>query len=220
LTNTAEFHYLAWKRLAEEMGWRFDRVVNERLKGVSRLESLEIVLEHAGVELPTAEKVELTHRKNEYFGELIRTIEPGQLLPGIAELLHRLREGGVRTAVASVSHNVWEIVSRLGITDSVDAIVDPAALLKGKPDPEAFFKAADMLGVPYEDCAAIEDAQVGVQAIKSARMLAVGIGSELVGADWRLDRTDQLTYDGLLQNFAAHNSAPAARDGEGAVSEG
>jgi alpha,alpha-trehalose phosphorylase len=219
LTNTAEFHYLAWKRLAEEMGWRFDRIVNERLKGVSRLDSLEIMLEHTGVELPTAEKVQLAHRKNEYFGELIRTIKPGALLPGMAELLGTLREAGVKTAVASVSHNVWEIVGRLGITDSVDAIVDPAALVKGKPDPEVFFKAADMLGVPYEDCAAVEDAQVGVDAIKAARMLAVGIGSELVGADWRLDRTDQLTYDGLVQHFAARNSTPVAKDGEVAVSE-
>ncbi|HEX7495732.1 MAG TPA: beta-phosphoglucomutase [Candidatus Limnocylindrales bacterium] len=219
LTNTAEFHYLAWKRLADEMGWPFDRVVNERLKGVSRLESLEIVLEHAGVELPTAEKVQLAHRKNEYFGELIRTIMPGALLPGVAELLGTLREAGVKTAVASVSHNVWEIVSRLGITDSVDAIVDPAALVKGKPDPEAFFTAADMLGIPYEDCAAVEDAQVGIEAIKAARMLAVGIGRELAGADWRLDRTDQLTYDGLLQHFAARNATPVAKDGEVAVSE-
>jgi beta-phosphoglucomutase-like phosphatase (HAD superfamily) len=76
-----------------------------------------------------------------------------------------------------------------------------------------------MLGVPYEDCAAVEDAQVGVDAIKAARMLAVGIGSELVGADWRLDRTDQLTYDGLVQHFAARNSTPVAKDGEVAVSE-
>jgi beta-phosphoglucomutase-like phosphatase (HAD superfamily) len=137
----------------------------------------------------------------------------------MAELLKTLREAGVKTSVASVSHNVWEIVGRLGITDSVDAIVGPAALVKGKPDPEAFFKAADMLGVPYEDCAAVEDAQVGVEAIKAARMLAVGIGRELVGADWRLDRTDQLTYDGLLQHFVARNSAPVASDGEAAVSE-
>jgi alpha,alpha-trehalose phosphorylase len=219
LTNTAECHYLAWKRLADEMGWPFDRTVNERLKGVSRLESLDIVLEHAGIELPTTEKVRLASRKNEYFGELIRTIGPGDLLPGMAELLDTLREARVKTAIASVSHNVWEVVGRLGITDRIDAIVDPAALVKGKPDPEPFFKAADMLGVPYEDCAAVEDAQVGIDAIKAARMLAVGIGRDLVGADWLLDRTDQLTYDGLLQRFTARYSAPVAKDGEGAVSE-
>jgi beta-phosphoglucomutase len=219
LTNTAECHYLAWKRLTDEMGWPFDRTVNERLKGVSRLESLDIVLEHSGVELPTAEKVSLANRKNEYFGELIRTIEPGDLLPGMAELLDALREAGVKTAVASVSHNVWGVIGRLGITDRIDAVVDPAALVKGKPDPEAFFKAADMLGVPYEDCAAIEDAQVGIDAIKAARMLAVGIGRDLVGAGWRLDRTDQLTYDGLLQRFATRFSEPVTTDGEVAVSE-
>jgi beta-phosphoglucomutase len=185
------------------------------LKGVGRLDSLDIVLGHARVELPTAEKAKLAQRKNEYFRELIRTIEPGQLLPGMAELLRRLREAGVRTAVASVSQNVWEIVSRLGVTDLVDAIVDPAAVIKGKPDPEAFFKAADMLGVPYEDCAAVEDAQVGIEAIKAARMMAVGIGLGLIGADWRLGRTDQLTYDGLLRRFA--NRSPAAATGAGEV---
>jgi beta-phosphoglucomutase-like phosphatase (HAD superfamily) len=117
-----------------------------------------------------------------------------------------------------VSHNVWEITGRLGIADLVDAIVDPTALVKGKPDPEVFFKAADMLGVPYEDCVAVEDAQVGIDAIKAARMLAVGIGNGLVGADWRLDRTDQLTYDGLLQQFADRNSSTVATDGEVSVS--
>ena len=218
LTHTAEFHYQAWKRLADETGWAFDRAVNERLKGVGRLASLDIVLDHAGIELPNAEKVRLAQRKNEYFGELIRTIKPGDLLPGMAELLDTLREAGIKSAVASVSHNVWEITGRLGIADLVDAIVDPTALVKGKPDPEVFFKAADMLGVPYEDCVAVEDAQVGIDAIKAARMLAVGIGNGLVGADWRLDRTDQLTYDGLLQQFADRNSSTVATDGEVSVS--
>jgi beta-phosphoglucomutase len=137
----------------------------------------------------------------------------------MAELLQALRAAGVKTAVASMSHNVWEIVDRLGIADQVDAVVDPAKLVKGKPDPEPFFTAADMLGVQYEDCAAVEDAQVGIEAIKAARMMAVGIGAELLGADWRLERTDQLTYDGLLRRFADVNSAPVSPPGEVAVSE-
>ena len=185
LTHTAEFHYQAWKRLADETGWAFDRAVNERLKGVGRLASLDIVLDHAGIELPNAEKVRLAQRKNEYFGELIRTIKPGDLLPGMAELLDTLREAGIKSAVASVSHNVWEITGRLGIADLVDAIVDPTALVKGKPDPEVFFKAADMLGVPYEDCVAVEDAQVGIEIEEAAISVAepVAAACELLGLD-------------------------------------
>ncbi len=219
VTNTAEYHYLAWKRLADELGLSFDREVNERLKGVSRPASLDIMLEHAGVELPAEERVRLANRKNEYFGELVRTIKPGDLLPGMAELLTALRDAGVKTALASMSHNVWEIVRRLEIADLIDAIVDPATVVKGKPDPEAFFRAAEMLGVPFENCAAVEDAQVGIQAIKAARMFAVGIGHNLTGADWRLDGTEQLTYARLLRRFEARVSATVTKVGEAAASE-
>jgi len=219
VTNTAEYHYLAWKRLADERGLAFDRTVNERLKGVSRLGSLDILLEHAGVELSAAERERLAARKNEYFGELIGTIQRGDLLPGIAELLDSLRAAGVRTALASVSHNVWEIVRRLGIADLIDAIVDPATLVKGKPDPEVFFKAAEMLGVPFENCAGIEDAQVGVESIKAARMFTVGIGRDLVGADWLLDSTEGLTYEELLRQFRAHGVGTVTEQLEEAVPE-
>jgi alpha,alpha-trehalose phosphorylase len=217
VTNTAEYHYVAWKRLADELGLAFDREVNERLKGICRLASLDILLEHAGVDLPAPERERLASRKNEYFGELIRTIQPGDLLPGVAELLTSLRDAGVRTALASMSHNVWEIVRRLEIADLIDAIVDPATLVKGKPDPEAFFKGAEMLGVPFENCAAIEDAQVGIDAIKAARMFAVGIGRGLVGADWRLDRTEQLTYAALLRRFRTWASESVTEDGGSAA---
>ena len=219
VTNTAEYHYLAWKRLADELGLSFDRVVNERLKGVSRLASFDIMLEAAGVELPVEERIRLANRKNEYFGELIRTIQPGDLLPGVTELLAALRAAGVKIALASMSHNVWEIVRRLGIAETIDAIVDPAALVKGKPDPEAFLRAAEMLGVPFENCAAIEDAQVGIEAIKAAHMFAVAIGRDLTGADWRLDRTQQLTYPELLRRFEARKPTAGDRDGRVAVSE-
>ena len=210
LTNTAEYHYLAWKRLTDELGLEFDRGVNERLKGVSRLGSLDIILDHAQVELPAEQKERLASQKNEYFGELVRTIKPGDLLPGMEELLAALRAADVRTAIASVSHNVFEIVRRLEIAHLIDAIVDPATLVKGKPDPEVFFRAAEMLGLPFENCAAIEDAQVGIEAIKAARMFAVGIGPDLAGADWLLERTEELEYTALLQRFRAHYARPGS----------
>jgi alpha,alpha-trehalose phosphorylase len=210
VTNTAEYHYLAWKRLADERGLPFDRHLNERLKGVSRLDSLDIILSHAGIDLPADEKERLAALKNDYFGELIAGIGAGDLLPGITELLASLKSAGVKTAIASVSHNVWEIVGRLGIAERIDAIVDPAALVKGKPDPEVFFRAAEMLGIPFEDCAAVEDAQVGVDAIKAAGMFAVAIGGALTGADWSLDGTGELTYTALLAHFAAHDAVQPA----------
>jgi alpha,alpha-trehalose phosphorylase len=203
ITHTSEYHYLAWKHLADELELPFNRELNEQLKGVGRRDSLDIILDHAHVELPEDEKERLAGLKNRYFGELLQSIKPGDLLPGIGELLASLRAAGIRIAIASVSHNAGEIVRRLGIADLIDAIVDPAALIKGKPDPEVFFRAAEMLGVPFEDCAAVEDAQVGIEAIKAARMFAVGIGRGLVGADWRLDRTEELTYAALARHFRA-----------------
>ena len=117
------------------------------------MESLDIILEHAGHTASLPDKVRLADRKNAYFRELIDAITPADLLPGIGDLLADLRARGVRTAIASMSHNVYDVVRHLGIEDMVDAIVDPATLVKGKPDPEIFLAAAEQLGVRFEDCA-------------------------------------------------------------------
>ncbi len=201
ITDTAEHHFRAWQRLADEISLPFDRELNERLKGVSRMESLEIILEHAGRTESLEDRVRLADRKNAYFRELIKAITPADLLPGIAALLGELRAAGVKTAIASMSHNVWDVVRSLGIEDDVDLIVDPAALVKGKPDPEIFLAAAEQLGVRFEDCVGIEDARAGVEAIKAARMVAVGVGRDLPGADWRVDSTASLTRDALAGLF-------------------
>ena len=194
LTDTAERHYLAWGRLATEEAIPFDRELNERLKGVSRMESLEIILDRAGRATDDPrERVRLAERKNAYFGELIAGITPHDLLPGMGELLAELRAAGIRTAIASMSHNVYEVVRRLGIEDQVDAIVDPATLVKGKPDPEIFLAAADLLGVRPDDCVGIEDARAGIEAITAAGMAAVGVGVGLPGAAWTVDDTRLLT---------------------------
>ena len=125
------------------------------------MESLDIILEHAGHTASLPDKVRLADRKNAYFRELIDAITPADLLPGIGDLLADLRARGVRTAIASMSHNVYDVVRHLGIEDMVDAIVDPATLVKGKPDPEIFLAAAEQLGVRFEDCVGIEDARAG-----------------------------------------------------------
>ncbi len=169
ITDTAEHHYRAWKRLAGEESIPFDRELNERLKGVSRMESLDIILDSAGQTASLPDRVRLADRKNAYFRELIGSITPADLLPGIGDLLADLRARGVRTAIASMSHNVYDVVRHLGIEGSVDAIVDPATLVKGKPDPEIFLVAAERLGVRFEDCVGIEDARAGILAIRAAR---------------------------------------------------
>ncbi len=208
LASTAELHYRAWKRLSDEMGISFDRKVNERLKGVSRRESLQIILDEAGVDFPAEEKARLAERKNGYYKELIGAVTPSDLLPGMTQLLSDLRAAGIKLAVASVSHNVREVVRSLGIEGMVDHVVDPAAVVKGKPDPEIFFRAAEKLGVPFECCAGVEDSQAGIQAIAEARMFAVGIGAGLRGAHWLLKDTAALTFEGLAEKFRAWSRGP------------
>ena len=212
MTDTAEHHFRAWQRLASEVSLPFDRELNQRLKGVSRMESLEIILDNAGRTASLEDRVRLADRKNAYFRELIASITPEDLLPGIAELLIDLRAKEIRTAIASMSHNVWDVVRHLGIEAMVDVIVDPASIVKGKPDPEIFLMAAEALGVRFEDCVGIEDARVGIEAIRAARMVAVGVGADLHQADWAVTDTRQLTVDALAALFEARGE-----DGAGAA---
>jgi len=211
LTDTAEHHFQAWQRLAAEESLPFDRELNERLKGVSRMESLEIILEHAGHAAELRDKVRLADRKNAYFRELIDAITPGDVLPGMRESLVDLRAHGIGVAAASMSHNVWSVLGRLGIEELVDAIVDPAALVKGKPDPEIFLKAAEALGARFEDCIGVEDARAGVAAIRAAGMVAIGVGAGLTEADWTVTDTTELTFASLGAAFErAYPTAVAA----------
>ncbi len=201
LTRTSDLHYQAWARLAHELGLPFDRRLNERLKGVSRRESLSIILSHAGVTRDEREQERLAERKNGYYRELLKQLGPDGLAPGARALLGELRAEGIRTAIASVSHNVWEIVERLGIRDAVDLIVDPAEVVKGKPDPEIFLRAAEALGIDPEDCAGVEDAQAGIDAIRAARMLAIGVGTDLHDADWLVPEVGVLSCQAIRERF-------------------
>jgi alpha,alpha-trehalose phosphorylase len=201
LTDTAELHYRAWQRMADEEGIPFDRERNERLRGIGRMESLELILEMAGQSMPPERKAVLAARKNSYFKELIASITPADLFPGVGDLLAELRAGEIGIAIASASHNAAEVVRRLGIGDRVDAIVDPSAIVKGKPDPEIFLAAAEQLGVRPEDCVGVEDARAGIEAIRAARMVAVGVGTDLPGAHWVVDDTRRLTLDAFARLF-------------------
>lgn len=197
LTDTAEYHYLAWKKLAEEMGLFFDRKVNERLKGVSRERSFEIILEvnNAVDRFTCEEKAELASRKNEYYKELIRQITPADILPGVERFLNEAKEQGIRLAVASASKNAGTVLNGLGIASIFDYISDASKIRYTKPDPEVFIDCMKHLDLEPWECVAVEDAAAGIEAIRAACVTSVGIGegTETAHPDLVLRSTQELS---------------------------
>jgi beta-phosphoglucomutase len=180
ITDTARYHYLAWKRLAESQGVHFDEAFNEHLKGIDRMGSLELILASSPRRYSDDEKLALATEKNEHYKELIATMTPSDLLPGAVAALDACRAAGLRIGLASVSRNAFTVLDRLGITGKFDYVVDAGTIAKGKPDPEIFLKAARELGVPPEESFGVEDAVAGVASIKAAGMYAVGVGDPRV----------------------------------------
>ncbi|TCO09688.1 beta-phosphoglucomutase [Natronoflexus pectinivorans] len=177
IVDTAKYHYIAWKELASEMGFEFTLEHNERLKGVSRMASLDILLEIGGVTKSTQEKEELADRKNEHYLSFILQMKPDEILPGAKEFLTECKKNGIATALGSASKNAMTILERLELTKYFDAIIDGTNTTKAKPDPEVFLKGAEALNVPASTCVVFEDAEAGVEAAISAGMKCVGIGS-------------------------------------------
>jgi beta-phosphoglucomutase len=180
ITDTAHYHFLAWKRLAESLGIPFDAAFNERLKGVDRMGSLELILARSDRSYTREEKLALANQKNEHYKQLIATMTPADLLPGALDALAAVRAAGLKSGLASVSKNAFTVLDRLGITDQFDYVVDASSIVKGKPDPEIFLSAAQHLAVAPRDCIGVEDAVVGIQAIKAAGMYAVGVGDPAI----------------------------------------
>ncbi|MEK4249353.1 beta-phosphoglucomutase [Paenibacillus sp. FSL W7-1287] len=180
ITDTAEHHYLAWKAIGDELNLPFTREFNENLKGVSRLESLRLLLSLSKEPLHYSDEQlhELAERKNELYKELIATIKPSDVLPGIPELLADLKQRGIKTAIASASKNAFSVIRNLQMEEQFDIIVDAAKIKNSKPDPEVFLAAAQQLGVDAQACVGIEDAVAGVDAILAAKMTAVAIGQK------------------------------------------
>ncbi|MDR0951469.1 MAG: beta-phosphoglucomutase [Oscillospiraceae bacterium] len=205
ITDTAEYHYHAWTELATRLGIPFDRSLNERLKGVSRAESLEIILESAGAQgrFSPAEKVVLTEQKNQLYKELIGGLTPRDILPGIADFLSELKAGGIKTAVASASRNVFFILEKLELGGAFDFVVDPASVWRMKPAPDVFLAAAAGVGTPPGECVGIEDAAAGIEALRRAGIRSVGVGSfeSMRGADLVLSGTAPLTLAKVLGLF-------------------
>jgi beta-phosphoglucomutase len=176
IVDTAKYHYLAWKRLAAQLGFDFTPADNERLKGVSRMRSLEILLEVGGKSFDPVTCRTLAARKNSWYVEYIRAMDAREILPGASEYILLLRKAGVKTALASASKNAPTILERLGIFGLFDAVVDGTQVANSKPDPEAFLLAASSMGLPPRDCVVFEDAEAGVEAARRAGMGVVGIG--------------------------------------------
>lgn len=174
---TDKFHYLAWKKMADGMGIYFDEQINNRLRGVSRRDSLEIILErYEGAPLSEAEKEALCTSKNESYRAYLSTMTPADVSEEVRETLAALRARGCRLALGSSSKNAKYILDRVGLTDAFDAISDGTNITRSKPDPEVFLKAAEFLGLSSADCAVVEDAEAGIDAAKAGGFLGIGIG--------------------------------------------
>jgi len=199
ITDTAHYHYLAWKRLAESEGVHFDEAFNEHLKGVDRMGSLELILGAASGNYTREQKLALADSKNRHYQELIATMSAKDLLPGAVEALAAVRAAGLKIGLASVSKNAFTVLDMLGIRDRFDVVVDAALVTRSKPDPEIFLTAAVQLGVAPVDCLGIEDAVAGVASIKSAGMFALGVGDPrvLAQADRVIAGLDQFRLEDL-----------------------
>lgn len=177
LVTTDDCHYRAWKQLADEEGIYFDRAINERLRGVSRMESLEIILEKAEKTYTAEEKLEMATRKNSYYVELVNTIDASAIIDGADEFVNKVKAAGLKTAVGSSSKNSKLILEKTGMTELFDEIVDGNDITNSKPDPEVFVKAGQRLGCAAEKCLVCEDADAGVEAGVGAGMSVLAVGS-------------------------------------------
>jgi len=180
IVDTAVYHFKAWKRLADQLGLKFTEHDNELLKGVSRVRSLEIILELNHVTKTAEEQTELATQKNNWYVDMINQMTPAEILPGAKEFLEACRTAGIKTALGSASKNSSTILAKINMARLFDAIVDGNHVSKAKPDPEVFLKGAEALGVSPAECVVFEDAIAGVEAAINGGMKVVGIGEPAV----------------------------------------
>ncbi|GET42170.1 hypothetical protein MiSe_69840 [Microseira wollei NIES-4236] len=176
LTDTAEYHYRTWQKLADEEGIPFNREANEALRGVARRETLMYIIGNR--QYPESKIQEMMDRKNRYYVESIEDITPKDLFPGVLQLFDDLKQAGIKIAIGSASKNARTVVQKLGIADKVDAIADGYSVNRPKPAPDLFLFAANLLGLQPSQCVVVEDAAAGIEAALAAGMFAVGIGPE------------------------------------------
>ena len=196
LCSTDEYHYQAWKKLADRLGIYFDRKINDRLRGVSRMASLDIVLERSDVSYSDEEKLSLATEKNETYRGLLSNMSPADLSNEVKETLVELRRRGYLMSLGSSSKNSKYILERIGLAGYFDAISDGTNITRSKPDPEVFLKAAEFIGLIPEECLVVEDAVAGIQAAKAGNMAAAGIGE---ASSYELTDYPLSTFSDLLK---------------------
>ena len=201
LTDTAEYHYMGWKRLADELGIPFTREDNETLRGIPRRESLMLMLKDR--KCVEDQIQEMMDRKNRYYLEFIREITPQELLPGARQLLEEIRAAGLKSALGSASKNAAEVIERLGIAHLLDAVADGHSVEFQKPAPDLFLYAARQLGLTPSECVVVEDAAAGIEAARVGGFLPVGVGpaERVAMADLILPNLDGVHLNELLERL-------------------
>jgi len=201
IVDTAVYHYKAWKKLANQLGFDITEHQNEQLKGVSRTRSLELILQWGGITKTPAEQDELASLKNSWYVDMISKMTPAEILPGAKEFLEACRAAGLKTALGSASKNSMMILEKINLVDMFDAVIDGNKVSKAKPDPEVFLKGAEELGIAPANCVVFEDAIAGVEAAKNGGMKAVGVGSPdvLTEADMVISGLNEMTIDKLKE---------------------
>lgn len=194
ICHTDQYHYRAWKQIADREGITFDEQVNDRLRGVSRMESLNIILEAAHRSYTEDEKQHLAAEKNDLYRTLLRQMGPNDLSDQVRDTLNTLKSSGYQLAIGSSSKNARMILERIGLRDFFHAVSDGNNITRSKPDPEVFLCAAKMLGLQPETCAVIEDAEAGLDAALAGGFTAIGLGSAVKQhcADAHIDRFEEL----------------------------
>lgn len=195
LTDTAELHFQSWCLVAQDLGIAFSRQQNEALRGVSRMKSCDLMLGERRGDYSDVEKAEIARQKNDAYLALVDQMSEQDLLPGAEVLLKSIRAAGMKTAVASASRNGHTVLARLGISELLDVALDGNDVPESKPAPDLFLSAAEQMGVSNSDCVVIEDAEVGVEAARRAKMRVIGIGPEArVGqADRRVEAVSEIS---------------------------
>ncbi|MEC0368373.1 beta-phosphoglucomutase [Paenibacillus chibensis] len=203
LVDTAKYHYLAWKRLAEELGFDFTEQDNERLKGVSRMASLDILLGIGGLNLDEETKLALAEKKNAWYVDYISRMDESEILPGALAFLQELKAEGIRIALGSASKNAMTILNNTHMVPYFDAIIDGTKTASAKPDPEVFLLGAQELKVDPAECVVFEDAEAGIEAAIRAGMRSIGVGSKatLGRADDVVSSLQEMSASRLMKLF-------------------
>jgi len=199
LVDTASYHYLAWKKLANQLGFDFTEKENERLKGINRLASLNLILEWGGVTVAADSLAQLADKKNAWYTEMIENMTDENLLPGTKDFLQTLIKSGYKVALGSASKNARLILDKTKVAGYFDAIVDGTSVSESKPDPTVFLEGAKLLGVDPKNCVVFEDAVSGIEAAKQAGMKVIGVGSPevLIHADLVISGLDKIKIEDI-----------------------